>query len=338
MGAHGIGRVPQSVLIWCFLSGSSVWLCTSERVYKPADANSEDSESGWGRDSCVASREMRPRSNLSSASLTFEASMFLADSQLSWLTDGSHIASGVPREIAIWKFDTTHGWQEIQKTEADWLGLSGTGTEVALVGKGDRIHMWDISSSGVSDWKESQIMPNLKADLSYAAVWSPDGQRFAYCGGYAANTTLFRRNGSGLFEASQNLPDYFDMVSWSQDGRQLATSFDDSVTIWSLGDDGKYTKKHAWVVPGQGKCEKLSFSPSGSYLAGRVDNESNTGALHVWHSVEGHWSGDWQSVLSRDRPVDFKWHPGSQRLAVAEDGLLICSWLHPSSCVKFPVS
>ena len=95
--------------IRCSIFTALVWLSVSERVYRPADSVNEDTEDGWRADSCVASRILVPHSN-SSASRTiklFEAFQLSADNQVSWLMDGSHVASGSQGGVTYWRLAGT---------------------------------------------------------------------------------------------------------------------------------------------------------------------------------------------------------------------------------------
>ena len=216
------------------------------------------------------------------------------------------------------RFDPEHGWQDVLYLEAAWLGFSEDGQHMAVIGEGNRVYMWNMSKG--AEVREYQVMPGLVANgLGATAVWSPDGQQFAYYSDYMYDTLLWHLNISGLWGTYQVLEEV-DSICWSLDGRLLATTLFDAVILWTR-KDGQYHQRQVLNVTNQSKCDPLAFSPDGMYLAGLVSYINNTRALHVWHQLNGAWSVSWVLMLSVERSAVFKWHPDSQRLAISTDGL-----------------
>ncbi|MGL4553198.1 MAG: protein kinase domain-containing protein, partial [Gemmataceae bacterium] len=112
-----------------------------------------------------------------------------------------------------------------------------------------------------------------------AVAWSPDGMTFAYAD-TTGNVYLIEVAGSSRrqIEAHQGP---VRSVSFSPDGRHLATAGDDAaVNIWAVSDGLRVAR---WPAAHEGGVVAVRFSPRDGWLA----SAGRDGQIHRWHVGQG---------------------------------------------------
>jgi WD40 repeat protein len=195
---------------------------------------------------------------------------------LAFAADGKTI-SGEIEQGGIKQWDTRTGEVKKQLAEHDDTGsmaaTSGDGTMLAEVGSDDEtLRVWNVSTG------EKKTFPVTDGPVSALAI-SSDGQRFAVA---HPGSVIVQNTASG--EVIQKLPPQkVDCLSFSDDGRTLATAGEDgTLKIWDLAV-GQITK----TIPGTDKITALRFGRGGMTLASASGNgnvslwELETGALRL---------------------------------------------------------
>jgi hypothetical protein len=139
-------------------------------------------------------------------------------------------------------------------------------------------------------------------------VWSPDGKRLAYIGGYGY---IYIWNGDSTIALKSDVPGKYSgsySLSWSPDGKKIAAgSLDGTVPIWDIASQTSVR------LPGHtGAVFKVAWSPDGKYVA---SGGSDT-TVRIWDVA----NSQSVQVLNADGSKGLAWSPDSRELATTAYG------------------
>jgi WD40 repeat protein len=203
---------------------------------------------------------------------------------LAWSPDGKYIASASRKGSAhVW--DASSGatlvtyekqlvTDEMSKYQPGATGIcwSPDGTQIATVGFGGTVHIWDAGSG------ETQLVyePRRKDGCVAAVAWSPDGQRIASTG--EDGTSIWHaQTGETLLRHVQRSEFSNFRVAWSPDGSKiLSTAYKNYPEIWDAVTGQTLLTYDADHVT-------AAWSPDGRFIASAPYH----GAFDVWDAHTG---------------------------------------------------
>ena len=197
---------------------------------------------------------------------------------LAFSPDSTQLASsGFDKSLIIWDVESAKKQNSVALNYwlAD-LSFSPQGDQLAGADlENFTVHIYDfpqLKESKTLQWSE-HASPAL-----YGAVFSPDWLGLAW---YARGTVQLQEVVSGNFGASLDHEDFISSISWSPDGRLLATTSAATVNdqfspVVSLWDVVKGEVANQLVLPDP--ANEVAFSPDGQTLAVLL----STGDLQTW--------------------------------------------------------
>jgi eukaryotic-like serine/threonine-protein kinase len=176
-----------------------------------------------------------------------------------------------------------------------------------------------ISASGqdilVRDVQQQQLVMthNINYYLSDALAVSPDGRLVASGGGNQYGNAVIEiwERATGRVRTTVQYPRGVAELSWSPDGKSLASSAKEKIYIWDVATGAMRTSFAATSEPTNGGAAvwALSWSPDGKWIA----SNSNLGELVVW-SVADKQLNMIDNTVPRI-PASLAWSPDSRYLA-----------------------
>lgn len=239
---------------------------------------------------------------------------------LGWSPDGATLVSGSRDELAIvWDVATLSSQQTFAEHDAELISVAfmpGTHDVVTASSDGD-VRLWQ-PETGALVYSRGDVGPE-----TVSAAWSPTASRYAVA---ARDGTLSLRPFSAAGEAgngsSQSLTGHAAPgrlvagLSWSPDGRRLATTLGRDAIIWdaTIDEPEHVLSGHTAAVTG------IAWEAGGRRLA-TGDRE---GTVRIWDGE----SGERLLTLSghSDDVAGLSWSPDGSRLASAgslDDSVII---------------
>ncbi len=229
-----------------------------------------------------------------------------------WSPDGRHIAAGSgDRRVLVWEADTgreTRDWKPAGYSVGG-LSWSPGGDRLAFAGDDGKAHLWDVETG-----KEVRQLPLNTTGLSVR--WAPDGRRVAVAVYgppvvhlWDAQTGQITRTLTWAAVAGLgSAPPGITGVSWSPDGRRLATAANDfALHVWD-GDTGQellsFKGPSSFVTA-------LAWSPDGLRVAGSCWDHT----IRIWDAGAGKEALVLKGHTARVN--DVRWSPDGTRLASA---------------------
>jgi WD40 repeat protein len=200
--------------------------------------------------------------------------------------DGKILASviGGARTTRLWSL-ADHSYRELGGYDEEGHGqtviviaLSPDGACLASGGSEGRIHLWNVN-----DGTCTRIIRHVRLGYSIRSVaFSPDGRTLAAVGVCDGIICFWNLLNDGNNDMAATIVDahghtaVYD-ISYSLDGRYLASGGYDSIRLWNATDHSCVA-----ILEGHAECVRsVSFSPNGKLLV----SGSNDGSIRLW-SVE----------------------------------------------------
>jgi len=233
-----------------------------------------------------------------------------ARSNLAWCIafspDGKHIASGHESgEIKIWDAATGRQLKTLEghKNPIDSVAFSSDGK--CMASRAYEIKLWDTSN-----WTElMSLHDRASTGMDSCVTFSPDGKRIASTGGEDDQIKVWDTvTGQGIWSIWGH--DYYAYsVSFSADGKFLASGGDNEIKIWDAA-----TGSNVMTLRGQDASVcSVAFSPDGKYVA----SGSHDNTIRVWDittretmmTLRGHEHVVWGVIFTPDgkRLVSHSW-------------------------------
>lgn len=209
-----------------------------------------------------------PVSSLTGHTGTIWGLQFTPDSQM--LVSGS-----ADQTVQLWDIKKGQSTQTFVGAKADiWrLTLNTKGTRIAATSLDGAVHIWEVSSK-----KELPGITTLYSAAMKGIAFSTDGTELV-TGGKRFLTQLWSvKNGAPLATLTDQ-PNWINAVTFSPDGKLLASSSGDKTT-WIR--DAK-TLKQIRILPSSGQT--LAFSPDSKLLA--TISVDDTKKITVWNVQSG---------------------------------------------------
>jgi len=184
---------------------------------------------------------------------------------LAWSSDSRTLASAGSWDgtVRIWNVETgqmIRGFRgKEMKTPVMHVAFAPDGTRLMIAGGSSGwIRVWNTSSEEPADFMEFG---------QYISIfhWSPDGTRFALCGPQSGLSVIDFQTA----KVSHTLgltTDGVNNVSWSPNGKYLATSGVNNVSIWDVAEE-KVVKQY------DGASLSVAFAPGGTEVYDLATNK-----------------------------------------------------------------
>jgi WD40 repeat protein len=195
--------------------------------------------------------------------------------------DGKQIASGhYSGEINTWDAVTGEKLATIKGHQRPVYSIAFSPDGTHMASRAYEVKLWDTT-----DWTELMSLSDPETDKSSLTgnmsfvTFSPDGKRIASAGGLDGQIKIWDiTTGQKMSPASRH-DRWAHSVSFSPDGRFLASGGDNHVRIWDGG-----TGSHVMTLRGhEAPTFSVSFSPDGkSVVSGGYD-----GLIKVWDAASG---------------------------------------------------
>ncbi len=217
---------------------------------------------------------------------------------VAWSPDGVRVATGsADRAVTLW---TALDGQRLRSFAGHDGGVTGlafleNGRTLASADAGGSVRLWNADSG--------ELLRTLRVQTGYSwgLTSSADGTRFA-AGGLDKTVRLFDAKGNAVVTLEGH-DDWTSGVSFSPDGRSVATSGKDAVAlIWSL-ETGKAARR---LVGHEGWVNRVTYSRNGRLLASASDDRT----LRLWNASTG------------EPLLVFDTKEGGEALALADERLL----------------
>ncbi len=227
---------------------------------------------------------------------------------VAWSPDSKRIASAsYDRTVQVWDAtDGTHvftyrGKGDVmpgQPFAVFGVAWSPDGKRIASTYADSTVHVWDAADAGNLFIHKEHSFVGYPTDVDAVGftAWSPDGKRIAtasYDGTVqvwdatdGGNVFTYRGHSNVVFGVapSSDGPRNFAAaalgVTWSPDGKRIASAFDDGIIqVWDVADGGNiFTYRgHSGTVSG------VAWSPNGK----RIASASHDGTVQVWDATDG---------------------------------------------------
>ena len=148
------------------------------------------------------------------------------------------------------------------------IAFSPDGDLFATAGNDNTARLWNVHSG-------RQVLPPFHHESFVVALsFSPDGTLLATA---SSDNSARIWNIPDITDTSDFTEGFFSTAIFSQDGEQIATAYDSTVTVWSTTTG----ERMAPALHHPGPVTALAFSPDGSYLAIAGDS-----TLQIWKTED----------------------------------------------------
>jgi len=218
---------------------------------------------------------------------------------LAWSPDGSRIVTGSEKAVRIWNSWTAELERTLASAETKFsptVAWSPDGAKIAACLETSRTPIWN-STTG----KVVQTIASYGTGMSF----SPDGGQIAINSGFTVY--IYGLSGGLLLRTFAGHSDSVNSLSWSPDGKWLATgSNDNTVKMWdfSSGEERSTFTGHGGVV------RWVRWSPDGTRIASAADG----GGIIIW---DPHTLVEEESL---NGSFPFSWSPDGRFLASSGPG------------------
>ncbi len=228
---------------------------------------------------------------------------------VAWSPNSRLVASGgVDATIQVWE----------ALTGKMVLTFNHPGAVQKLVWTHDGRYLISASGEGpILVWDVQQQQPVLTHNISYALsdalAVSPDGHLVASGGGNQSGNALIEiwERATGRVRTTIQYPRGVADLSWSPDGKSLASSAKEKIYVWNVATGAMRTSYPATFEPTNGGVGiwAVSWSPDGKWIA----STTNLGELAAW-SVADKQLEMIDNTVPR-LPASLAWSPDSRYLA-----------------------
>jgi WD40 repeat protein len=260
-------------------------------------------------------------------SITTHTSSFDGVATVALNNDGQIAISGGDREIKVWNVATGKELHTLTTNDVRYLAFSPKGNLIVSAHGDGTTKLWDLTTGRLL-----RVMKGRFEDAR-VAVFSADG-KFIATGYHSGDTRVEVRSvqsGKLVAQLSDD-SDYTYSISFSPDGRQLATGdIGGDIKVWNLRT-GKVIKTFEQPYSSN---DQVAFSRDGKYLISGGENQN----IMLWDVPSGGliWSAvpiDWESEKRASEEAQKEYAIASaleaekQRKTVAADKE-ISTWVRP---------
>jgi WD40 repeat protein len=191
---------------------------------------------------------------------------------LAWSPSGNHLATASGRTARVWTWDAKPVFEiEPATTPISALAWNRIGTQLATAGYG---------GVRIADARRGSVVRELPWYASLISLaWSPDDSVIA-CGTQECSVHFWRLH-TGKESEMSGFTAQPRALSWSRDGKLLATSGGPASSLWSF-EAGPEGRRPTLLSAHQALCTALSFHPTLPWLASGGDDA----AVFIWRPDE----------------------------------------------------
>lgn len=225
--------------------------------------------------------------------------------QLAFASDGT-LASAAGKQVSLWRagLEPVHEFAPLEATVTS-LGWDKPGRDlVAAVNGGLAVYRIDPPRYTVRHyrWAAPCLSAAFSPNSRYLATGTQDG------------TVHFWHLATGKDSQMRGYPAKVDVLSWSSDGRWLATPAGDVLVLWDFGGKGPEGSRPLQLAGHTDRIECLAFQPGGSFLV----SGGRDWRLSLWSPGKATTALD--AHLTDSEPSSLRWSPDGRFVAVGERG------------------
>lgn len=225
--------------------------------------------------------------------------------QLAFAADGT-LASAAGKQVSLWRsgLELVHEFAPLEATVAS-LGWDKPGRDLAVALNGGlAVYRVEPSRHTVRHyrWAAPCLVASFSPNSRYLATGTQDG------------TVHFWHLATGKDSQMRGYPGKVDSLSWSSEGRWLATAAGDALVVWDFGGKGPEGSRPLQLAGHTDRIECLAFQPGGAFLV----SGGRDWRLSLW--LPGKVSTALDAHLTDAEPSCLRWSPDGRFLAVGERG------------------
>jgi WD40 repeat protein len=241
-------------------------------------------------------------------------------------SDGRRVATGaVDGSVVLWPVDNPADQRRLggHQGEVSQVAFNRDGTRLAVAGV-DGISVWEVSTG-----RQIATLNPPDSALVDDVAFAPDGHTLVTSSLTAANDDEVDFWDANAFRLLGSLPKHDNgsgRVSYSPDGRMLATTGTGKVQLWDARTRGLVdTLDTGSAHPHVGDVGDVAFSPDGRLLAASVDNPADgTQNVQFWDVASRQVVGTLTGLRSTVSYIAFS--PDSATLATVAQENVVRLW------------